>query len=383
MATTLSPNGYCYPWRDGNQFELLVDGPRYFERMLKAINQAREELLLELYLVEDGQVTQRFVTAFCAARGRGVRVRLLLDDFGARGLSDHQRTLLKLSGTELLFYNPLRYGELRRNLLRDHRKLLLVDGVLAFVGGTGLNDEFLLAEHGPWHDLMLAIEGPCVADWRDLFLRTWQRADPTGEAQKVTFAPPAALPGGESGRVTHHGSGGHKEIKRSLIKRVRGAERQVWITTAYFIPSWKVRRLLRAAARRGVDVRLLLPGSRTDHPAVRHAGRRFYAGLLRHGVRIFEYQPRFVHAKYILVDQWCSLGSSNIDRWNMHWNLEANQEVEGSAFAAELAALFRHDLEEALEIDAARWLRRPWRERWLEWFWGLVDLWLLRLRRQR
>ncbi len=137
-----------------------------------------------------------------------------------------------------------------------------------------------------------------------------------------------------------------------------------------------MRRALRRAAQRGADVRLMLPGPRTDLPAVRHAGRRFYTGLLRHAVRVFEYQPRVLHMKVLLCDDWVSIGSSNVDRWNLRWNLEANQEIADRRFAAEVQAMFEADFRNCEEIDYREWRRRPWHRRFLERFWGWVDVWL-------
>ena len=174
-----------------------------------------------------------------------------------------------------------------------------------------------------------------------------------------------------------------QEIKRSLYNRVRRAERRVWVQIAYFVPSRKVRRALRQAAGRGVDVRLLLPGPYTDHPAIRHAGRRFYAGLLRAGVRIFESQPRFLHAKTMLCDNWVSIGSSNLDRWNLRWNLEANQEVDNILFAQATGAMFEEDFLNSIECRYEDWRRRPWYARLREHLWGRVDMWLENLGRHK
>jgi phosphatidylserine/phosphatidylglycerophosphate/cardiolipin synthase-like enzyme len=157
----------------------------------------------------------------------------------------------------------------------------------------------------------------------------------------------------------------------------------VWFSTAYFVPSRSVLRALQRAAARGVDVRLLLPGPYTDHPAVRHAGRRFYGRLLRHGVRIHEYQPRFLHAKSVLCDHWVSIGSSNLDRWNLRWNLEANQEVDDAGFAAQVQAMFERDFADSLEIRYPEWHRRGLRERLREHLWGRVDMLLESLGRVR
>jgi phosphatidylserine/phosphatidylglycerophosphate/cardiolipin synthase-like enzyme len=151
----------------------------------------------------------------------------------------------------------------------------------------------------------------------------------------------------------------------------------VWLATAYFIPSTKLRRALRRAASRGVDVRLLLPGPITDHPAVRYASRRFYARLLRYGVRIFEYQGRFMHTKVALADDWTTIGSSNVDRWNLRWNLEANQEIEDRGFAAQTLAMLQEDFTHCEEILYREWHRRSRLQRLREWLWGKVDRWLM------
>lgn len=381
MMATVKDRHYLYPWREGNRIELLIDGERFFPAMLQAIDEARSHVLLEFYLFESGNIASRFIQALGAATTRGVRVCLLLDDFGARGLHRQDLRTLRDSGVELAFYNPLRYGQLRRNLLRDHRKLLCVDGTTAFTGGTGITDSFDSTDTShAWHEVMLRIRGPVVADWQQLFSGNWSRWS------NYPLQPPPPPGGYQPGQLRARVASNspiHAAIKRSLINRLRGAEQRIWLATAYFIPSRKVRRLLRRAARYGVDVRLLLPGPHTDHPAVRHAGRRFYSSLLRHGVRIYEYQPRFLHAKVLLCDDWVSIGSSNIDRWNLRWNLEANQEIASAQMAREVADMFAQDFSDSHEVKAEHWHHRPWHRRLLEWFWGAVDLWVERRSQQR
>jgi cardiolipin synthase len=365
-------SGKEFRWRDGNRYRLLVDGPDFFPAMLAAIGQAQQTVFLELYLIESGVVAGRFITALGAAAARGVTVCLLLDDYGASRLSAQDRQQLRNAGVALAFYNPLRYGRWRRNLFRDHRKLLTVDGEVAFVGGAGITDAFAdEATELPWHDVMLEVRGPCVADWQTLFRDNWVR----WAEQPLRFAPPPDPADGRPGRVALNAPA-HMEIRRSLLKRIRGAERRVWIATAYFIPSLKLRRALRRAAGRGVDVRLLLPGDHTDHPAIRHAGRRYYARLLNSGVRIFEFQPRFLHAKVLLCDSWISIGSSNIDRWNLSWNLEANQEADDQQLTEAVERLFARDFRQSTECLPAEWRQRPWFRRLLEQFWGYVEIWL-------
>lgn len=373
--------GSRFPWRPGNRFALLADGRNFYPRLLAAIVAARRYVLLEMYLFESGRVMTRFVEALAGAARRGVQVRLLLDDFGALKLSHDDRARLRQSGVELVFYNPLRYGKLLRNFFRDHRKLLVVDGDIAFTGGAGVTDGFEPPQNPgtAWRETMIEVRGPVVADWQELFLEVWNRL-----ADKPLAPPPPAAPAGASrGRVTETRGPVGQEIKRSLLNRVRAAHRHVWIATAYFIPTWKIRRALKRAAQRGADVRLLLPGPHTDHPAVRHAGRRYYQRLLRHGVRIFEYQPRFMHQKAFLCDDWVSIGSANLDRWNLRWNLEANQEVDDPRFARAMRTMLAADFREAVECRYEEWLRRPWRARLTEYLWGLVDLLLERLGRRR
>ncbi len=382
MQAPLPLNRKRFPWRSGNRFDLLVDGGRFFPAMLTAIKAAQHYVLLEMYLFESGAMASEFIEAFGNAARRGVQVYLLLDDFGARGLLPSDRQRLLEAGVHLAFYNPLRYGKLRRNLWRDHRKLLLVDGAVAYTGGAGITDEFAPGEPLHWHDAMLAVRGPCVADWHTAFEQVWQALPGNNRAALPQLPSEIPTAGHSAGRVTLN-EPIRMEIKRSLLKRLRGAERRIWIASAYFIPSWKIRRALYQAARQGCDVRLLLPGPHTDHPGVRHAGRRYYAKLLAAGVRIFEYQPRFLHAKILLCDTWVSIGSSNIDRWNFSWNLEANQETDDHALAEQVAALFAADFTHSREFLAGEWRQRSWRRRLQERFWGWVELWLERLSQGR
>jgi len=369
-----------YPWRYGNQFELLVNGDAFFARMLAAIAASEQRVLFEMYLVESGAVTDRFVSALTTATGRGVHVAALFDDFGSRGLRTHDRRRLTEGGVELRFYNTLAWSKRLANLLRNHRKLLLVDDHVAFVGGMGLTDEF--AGPDAWRETVVAIEGPVVADWASLFLRTWSRR---GHCHPALQCHPrvAGFDDGAAGRVASSENWRRAELAASIHDRIRSARRRVWITTPYFVSTRRLRKLLRLAARRGVDVKLLGPGPQTDHPGVRHAARRYYGKLLRNGVRIFEYQPRVLHAKSVICDDWVSIGSTNLDRWGFKWNLEANQEVEHRPFANRAAAMFEDDCRASMELDRSGWARRPWLDRLLEDLTGWLDRTLDRWRRPR
>ena len=361
-----------WPWRLGNEFRLLNDGGEFFARMLAAIEEARRYVLLEMYLVRSGAVATRFIDALGRAAGRGARVSVVFDGFGALGLTRADRRRLLDAGVELRFFNPLRLGNRLSNLLRDHRKLLLADGRVAFVGGAGLTDDFAPgARRGPWRELMVEIQGAVIADWQRAFARTWRRCGP----ELALVEPPAceAHADGAAGRLSLSEARQRSVLANGVLRRIDSATARAWIMSAYFVPSRRFRKALRRAARRGVDVRLLLPGARTDHPWVRQAARRFYGKLLRNGVKIFEYQPRMLHAKMILCDDWVSIGSSNLDRWSFRWNLEANQEIADADFANTAAAVFAGDFAVSRALSRRYWRQRAWLDRLRETIAGVLD----------
>jgi cardiolipin synthase A/B len=376
-----------WPWRQGNRFLLLADSDRIFRRMLEAIAAARDSVLLEMYLVDSGTVARRFIDALAGCAHRGVRVHVLLDGFGALGLRTADRRRLADSGVHLTFFNPLSVRRRLQNCLRDHRKLLVVDGALAFVGGVGLADEFIDGKRGrlAWRDLMLEISGPVVSDWQTAFARNWGRSGGSPAVPETMPETPdeESIAAGAIGRLALSEAGHRSILANDVVRRINGALHRAWIMSAYFVPSRRFRKALRRAARRGVDVRLLVPGPKTDHPWVRHAARRFYGKMLRNGVRIFEYQPRVLHGKMAICDDWVSLGSSNLDRWSFRWNLEANQEIESAAFAAQAAAIFAADCGESQELDRHHWRRRAALDRLRENIAGALDRIIDRWRRPR
>lgn len=368
-------------WRDGNRFTLLPEGRRFAPAILSAIDEARDFLLIEQYLVRSGQLTDLFVEAVAKAAQRGVSVRLLLDSYGAQGFTSADRKRLEDAGVVVGFFNPLALGRLSGNLTRDHRKLVVVDHKMAFTGGFCLIDEF-----DAWYDLVIKAEGPVVGDWVRLFCRLWDSAMVRGRSEtprQPTMHVPGPwtrFPSGMRGRVVWTRGYRHQAIRRSLYQRIAGARHRLWLCTPYFAPTLSLRLRLIQAASRGIDVRLLLPGgSQNDHPGVHYAAQRFYTRLLEAGVRIFEFQPCFIHAKFCLIDDWSTIGSCNFDHWSLQWNLEANQEVEDADFAEQVAALFERNFAASQEIDPVLWAERPLYQKIREWLYGKVSAWLTRL----
>jgi len=373
-------SGAVFPWREGNRFELLIDGPDFFPRMLVAIARAKRQVELELYLVEAGACAEAMVLALVQAAERGVRVRCLFDDYGSLAFTLSLRQRLTEAGVELRLYNRLKWRRGLRNLYRDHRKLLLVDQSLAVVGGTGVTDEFWNPVNNScdWHEVMVEITGPLVFDWQMLFDRQW-----TANRRRTAWKPAShfglqrlpRLPTLSSGmgRVAYADARQHRDILQSLIRALNNGQRRIWLATPYFLPTWRVRRSLRKAAARGVDVRLLLTGPRTDHPSVRYAGHRYYPRLLKAGVQIFEYQPRFLHLKMVLVDDWVSIGSCNFDHWNLRFNLEANLEAHDPQLTRAVAASFEADFLQSQIVSLEAWQRRPLWRRIKQRVWGWVD----------
>jgi phosphatidylserine/phosphatidylglycerophosphate/cardiolipin synthase-like enzyme len=369
-----------FPWRAGNRFALLCDGTVFFPRMIESITAAQQRIELELYLIESGACTEALLQALCGATQRGVTVRCLFDGFGGQALRQADRLRLSSAGVQLRWYNPLRWRRGLRNGHRDHRKLLLVDGQLAFVGGTGSTDAFWEPDtaHSAWHEVMVEIAGPLVADWQQLFERQWQAcrtrlAWRPRPASGFMHLPAAPAVGRGLGRVAYADARQHRDILQSLVRALRGAKQRIWLATPYFLPTWKVRRALRKAAARGVEVRLLLSGRHSDNPPVRFAGERYYPKLLKAGVRIFEYQPRFLHLKMVLVDDWVSVGSCNFDRWNLRFNLDANLEALDPELAAAAVACLQADFADSCEITQEHWRARPWWRRLQQRLWGWLD----------
>lgn len=378
------------PLTTGNRVELLQDGPATYGAMLEAIRAARHHINLETYILDDDDVGRRFAQALVDKRREGVQVNLMHDSVGTLGTPAAFFEQLVASGVRVLEFNPVNPLTARGAWMlnqRDHRKLLIVDGRVAFLGGINFSSVYSggSAGHGmparpagspAWRDTDLQLHGPAVAELQKLFLATWsaQQGEPLPQTD---YLPPPEVAGEDVVRVI--GSSPQEPyslIYATLLSAIGSARTSVHLTNAYFAPDPQLLETLETAARRGVDVRLILP-SQTDSWLVFHAGRGHYARLLRAGVKIHERRGAILHAKTALIDGvWSSVGSTNLDWRSFLHNHELDAVVLGTRFGGQVQAMFAADLAASEAITLERWQRRPLLQRLKEWFAGLWEYWL-------
>lgn len=378
------------PLTTGNRVELLQDGPATYSAMLEAVRTARHHINLETYILDDDDVGRRFAQALIDKRREGVQVNLIHDSVGTLGTPASFFEELVASGIRVLEFNPVNplaaRGEWMLNQ-RDHRKLLIVDGRVAFLGGINFSSVYSggSAGHGmqarpagspPWRDTDLQLHGPAVAELQKLFLATWkaQQGEPLPHAD---YLPPPEVAGEEVVRVIGSSpQDPYSLIYVTLLSAIGSARTSVQLTNAYFVPDPQLLDRLESAVRRGVDVSLILPGQ-TDSWLVFHAGRGHYERLLRAGVKIHERRGAILHAKTAQLDGvWSSVGSTNLDWRSFLHNHELDAVVLGADFGRKVQAMFAADLAASEVITLERWRRRPLLQRLKEWFAGLWAYWL-------
>ncbi len=361
----------------GNKLTLYVRGHDLFPAMLQAIEAATESVHLETYIYGSDDVGRRFADALEAKARAGVRVRLIYDSVGSLDLDPVILTRLRNAGAQALEYHPVapwrpRWAWNRR----DHRKLLVCDGKVAFIGGMNISAMHAPLDEGglDWPDAHARVEGPAAYDADRLFRSVWFKH--TGRWFD-SHGHPGPAPGGAKVKIEANAELLHRfVIRESYANALRASQERVDIANSYFVPDWRVRRSLTKAARRGVKVRVMVPGV-PDVKSVWYAGRSTYAALLSRGVRIFEWMGPMMHAKAVCVDRrWCSVGSYNLDHRSLRHNLEANLNTLDPEFAGTLADAFDRGVEHSREITLDAWERRPWRERLLERFFAGFDYFL-------
>jgi len=363
---------------DGNELCLLRNGSQAFPEMLTTIARAQQQVLLEMYWFDSDSIGRRFAAALAAAAQRGVEVAIIYDAVGSMGASQDMFDALLQAGARVIEFNPIapwkRRFRLSKLTRRDHRKLLIVDGQTGFIGGINIADQWLGRDEGGagWRDDMVRIAGPAVAGLSDCFARSWARLRGQ-ELKQVGFgreAPPAVSrrsPYGQPVRVLgQQFLRAQRQISRAYLHYLRRAERRIFIANSYFVPDGRVLRALAQAARRGVDVRIIVPGQ-SDVEIVRHASRAVWGRLLRAGVRIFEWDESVLHAKSAVVDgRWSTTGTFNFDYLSLRLNLEVNLSVLDEQFAQALEASFLADFAQCREVSRVDFRFRPLGQRLLE-----------------
>jgi cardiolipin synthase len=338
--------------QDNMECEWLETGGEILRRMLAAIAEARESICLEMYIVHAGPIAREFREALIQARGRGARVRVLVDAVGSMFLPESFWAPLRESGGEFRWFNPVSFSGWS---IRDHRKLLVCDGRLAFVGGVNIAPEYQGdGVTAGWMDLGLAARGPLArelsAAFDDMFANADFRHPPFARLRKFRRRTTAAAP---DARLLLGGPGRSNPIKMALWRDLAAA-RSARMICAYFLPTWRIRRELVRAARRGARVQLILPG-KSDFLLSRLAGQTFYRRLLSAGVEIYEYQPQILHAKLYLMDDIVYAGSANLDPRALNINYELMLRLPDPALALGGAEIFKRILGRCRRVKLEDW----------------------------
>ena len=378
------------PLTTGNQVRLLRDGPATYQAMFAAIMAAKDHINLETYILDDDEVGQRFAQALITKQRQGVQVNLIRDSVGTRGTPAAFFSRLSDAGVQVLEFNPINPLAARKNWelnQRDHRKLLIVDGSIAFLGGINISSVYSGGSFGKgtqvrpdgapsWRDTDLQLQGPVVAELQKLFLATWASQKGPPLAARNYFPPPPNV-----GRQVVRAIGSAPDepfslIYATLLSAIGSAETSIQLTNAYFAPDPQLLAALAQAVQRGVDVKLILP-SQTDSWMVFHAGRGYYTELLQAGVKIFERHGVILHAKTVLIDGvWATIGSTNLDWRSFLHNYELNAVVLGAEFGAQVQAMFDQDLAASQPIVLEQWRRRGLDLRLKEWLARVWEYWL-------
>jgi len=360
----------------GNRLTLLRSGVEYFPALEAAIHEARREIFLETYIYAGDATGRRITRALCEAASRGAAVHVLVDGFGAKDMPEEFVSELRDAGARLLVFRPevWRFPFRRDRLRRMHRKIVVADGRVAFVGGINIIDDLdTPRQKPPRYDYAVKIEGPLLGPIQDSAVRLWNRIALARlqHAWRVSHPVPPRLARAGSQRAAlavRDNLRHRRDIEDAYLVAIGSAQEEVVIASAYFFPGRRFRRALTGAAARGVRVVLLLQG-RVEYVLLHYASRALYGTLLEAGVEIYEYQKSFMHAKVAVIDgHWATVGSSNIDPFSLLLAREANVVVEDRRFAAELRSRLRADIEHGARVVAkTRWFRQPLWKRVPNW----------------
>jgi cardiolipin synthase len=362
-----------------SRIEVLSNGENYYAAELDAVRKAEKSIHLEAYIFTDGEVTRQFLDAMEERARAGVRVRLVVDAVGSASLSSKTISRFREAGGHFAWYLPLRWYTWPRMNNRTHRELLIVDGKIGFVGGSGWADQWykpMGKDKERWRDTMVRVEGPAVTGLQAAFAENWLEA--AGEILTGTSVFP--FPAGEGSSKTlvvrSAPTTGRSTTARILFQvLLASARNRVYINTPYFLPDKSITdELVRAIKERGVEVQIITPGPGTDHMLTRRSSRRLFGPLLEAGARIYEYMPTMMHAKIMVVDSyWSVVGTTNLDPRSFTLNDEVNLATPDPVVAQRLEQDFLKDLQRSREVKYDEWKNRGFAERVHEWFGALIE----------
>jgi cardiolipin synthase len=354
----------------GNKIQLLHNGEQIFPAMLEAIRAAKKSINFEAFIFQSDLAGRQFRDALMDKAKAGVKVRLLLDGVGSgTKLENSDVELMKSAGCEFAYYHPVRSIRLDKLNRRTHRRIMVIDGRIGFTGGVAFADQWLgnadTKDH--WRDMHARIEGPLVAKLQGAFQQHWVKETKralTGEAEFPALAPAGDL----KAQVTASHSYSFAPLALTQAVAIAAAEKRIWITNAYCTPTEDQVALLVAAVKRGVDVKLLVPGKHNDQPATKAAGRNSYGDLLEGGVKIYEFEPTMLHQKTMVVDSlFAMFGTSNLDARSSAINEEIDITVHDSKFGKEMEQIFEKDLAKSRLYTLEEFKKRGLWERFSEW----------------
>ena len=362
------------PLREGGSAFLHNNGEEFFPAIFAALGRAEKTINLMVYIWEPGDVSDRLFDVLTERARAGVEVRVMADGLGGRTAPDERIERLEAAGGKWCWFHPPRFGQLTHFHKRNHRRAIIVDGEVGFLGGAAIADKWQGAgqDEDHWRDAMVEVRGPIASNLQPTFVQLWSHV--TGELLTGSaFFPPdhynAASRGDSDTAISRHinllssPSTDDYPLRRVFWLSFRCAEQTIHITNPYFVPDKVAREVLKERARAGVDVKVLVPNEHNDVRLVRLASQSYYEELLDSGIRIFEYQPTMIHHKHLVVDGvWSVVGSANLDVRSKELNQESVLGIVDREFAASLDETFQRDLERAVEITADEWRRRPrWR----------------------
>ncbi len=346
-----------------SSISVLTNGEQFYEAELEAIRQARQSINLEAYIFQPGEVARRFVAALSERARTGLRVNLTLDAVGSFATRKSYCKDLIDAGGHLQFYHPLSWKSVARINNRTHRELLIVDGKVGFIGGAGIADHWLLSkkQHPRWRDTVVKVEGDVVCNLQATFAENWLES--CGEVIfGEEYFPFCKTQGTSKAMVVNSApsAGGSTRARILFQALVAGARSSVYINSPYFLPDPSMVDELIRARQRNVDVRIIVPGKKSDHALTRSSSRRLFGKLLEAGAKVYEYQPSMIHVKLLIVDGlWSVVGSTNFDNRSFGLNDEVNLAVLDQGTAERLRLDFATDTANSCELTLAKWRKRP------------------------